>query len=405
MTDYRSASFLRDHVKRILDFYAPNIIDSRGGFNQNFFDDGQTFRPGTKHLVSSTRMVFNYCKAYQLFGEQRYLDYAQHGIRFIRDCHWDQSREGYHWTLHEYQPEDQTNHCYGLAFVLLAFATAYETGMDDAKIDMERAYQIMEDRLWLKEDGVYADEAAPDWSQIDEYRGQNANMHSCEAMLCAHNATGDARYLERAWQLADKFTRTLAQKSDGLVWEHYQSNLDIDWTYNEDDPQNLYRPWGFQPGHQTEWAKLLLTLFQYQPEDWMIDRARDLFDRALDVCWDDTHGGILYGFAPDMTICDDDKYFWVQAESLATAARLAYVTGDPQYWHWYDKIWRYVDEHMVDHKHGAWFRVLHRDNSKYSNEKSLAGAKCDYHTLGACVDVLHGQEVVVRAAEENRDLP
>ncbi len=388
MKDYRSENFLRAHIKSILNFYQANIIDPQGGFFQNFHDDGEVFDPGVRHLVSSTRMVFNYCKAYQLFGEQRYLDYAEHGIRFIREYHWDASREGYHWTLLDRQPQDQTNHCYGLAFVMLAFAAASEIGIESAKTDMARSYQIMEHRLWMKEQGLYADEASADWSHIAPYRGQNANMHTCEALLAAYQASNEPHYLQRALELANKFTRELAQQSDGLVWEHYHPNLDIDWDYNKDDPKNLYRPWGFQPGHQVEWAKLLLILHQFQAEDWMIERAQALFDRSLEISWDHQHGGILYGFSPDKVICDDDKYFWVQAESLAAAARLADVTGDPKYWRWYDKIWAYADEYMIDHQYGAWFRVLRKDNSQYSKVKSAAGAKCDYHTLGACVDVL-----------------
>ena len=49
-----------------------------------------------------------------------------------------------------------------------------------------------------------------------------------------------------------------------------------------------------------------------------------------------------YGFAPDGTVCDDDKYFWVQAESIAAAARLGVRTGDAQYWAWYDRLWAYA---------------------------------------------------------------
>jgi mannose/cellobiose epimerase-like protein (N-acyl-D-glucosamine 2-epimerase family) len=41
----------------------------------------------------------------------------------------------------------------------------------------------------------------------------------------------------------------------------------------------------------------------------------------------------------------------------------------------------------VDHTHGAWYRILRANNSKISNEKSPAG-KVDYHTMGACYDVL-----------------
>ena len=388
MTDYRSAEFLRQHIRSIVDFYEPNIIDSSGGFFQNFFDNGKVFNSNERHLVSSTRMVFNYCKAYELFGEQRYLDYAEHGIRFIREHHWDESRQAYNWTLQDQKANDQTNHCYGLAFVVLAFATAYEAGFEDAKIDLERAYQIMEEKFWQSDTGLYADEANPNWSEITDYRGQNANMHSCEAMLTAYQVTNQQYYLDRAYHLAHKFTIELAAKSDNLVWEHYQQNLAIDWSYNKDDPKNLYRPWGFQAGHQTEWAKLLLTLYQHRPEQWMIERAQALFDEALSICWDNTHGGILYGFAPDKTICDDDKYFWVQAESFAAAARLAQITRDEKYWQWYDKIWRYADEHMIDHQYGAWYRLLTRDNKTISNQKSTAGGKCDYHTLGACYDVL-----------------
>ena len=64
------------------------------------------------------------------------------------------------------------------------------------------------------------------------------------------------------------------------------------------------------------------------------------------------------------------------------------ATQDEGYLEQYNALWKYSWQHMVDHKYGAWFRVLQRDNSKYSTQKSAAGAKCDYHTLGACFEVL-----------------
>jgi mannose/cellobiose epimerase-like protein (N-acyl-D-glucosamine 2-epimerase family) len=77
----------------------------------------------------------------------------------------------------------------------------------------------------------------------------------------------------------------------------------------------------------------------------------------------------------------------VQAESLAAAARLAVRSGEPSYWAWYDRLWAYAWQHFVDHRYGAWYRILDRRNRKYSDEKSPAG-KTDYHTMGACYDVL-----------------
>ena len=39
------------------------------------------------------------------------------------------------------------------------------------------------------------------------------------------------------------------------------------------------------------------------------------------------------------------------------------------------------------HLHGAWYRILTEDNQKIDALKSPAGKK-DYHTIGACYEVL-----------------
>jgi mannose/cellobiose epimerase-like protein (N-acyl-D-glucosamine 2-epimerase family) len=86
-------------------------------------------------------------------------------------------------------------------------------------------------------------------------------------------------------------------------------------------------------------------------------------------------------------VCDDDKYFWVQAEAISAAAYLGFVTGEEHYWRWYDRLWSYCERHFVDGEHGAWFRILTADNRKVDDLKSPAG-KVDYHTMGTCHDLL-----------------
>jgi mannose/cellobiose epimerase-like protein (N-acyl-D-glucosamine 2-epimerase family) len=216
-------------------------------------------------------------------------------------------------------------------------------------------------------------------------------------MLAAHEATGEARYLDRAVLLAHAITQRQASRADGLVWEHYQTDWTPDWHYNEHDRSNIFRPWGFQVGHLTEWTKLLLQLAtrleQTRPEaplpGWIVPTARRFFEVAWHNGWDRQHGGLVYGFAPGGEVCDADKYFWVQAESLAAAALLAQRSGDERFWQAYDQLWVYSWAHMIDHQHGAWYRIRRPDNQPYSDEKSPAG-KTDYHTMGACYDVLRG---------------
>lgn len=396
LPSFRSRDMLLSHIAHTMQFYHPRCIDQSGGFYHFFMDDGTIYDRSTRHLVSSTRFVFNYAMAYRQFGDQAYLDAARHGVAFLRDAHRDPQTGGYAWQLSWQDGQkriiDNDNHCYGLAFVLLAYAHALAAGIGEARAYLDETFDLMEQRFWEKDHGLYADQASGDWSVLDPYRGQNANMHACEAMLAAFEACGEIRYLRRAETLAHNITVRQAGLAGGMIWEHYHPDWRIDWEYNRDDKSNIFRPWGFQPGHLTEWAKLLLLLERHAAQmsgssDWLAPRAQQLFDIAMTKAWDHSHGGIYYGFGPEDEICDDEKYFWVQAESLATAAVLGARTGNIRYWDWYDRIWEYSWNHFVDHKYGAWYRVLSAANGKLSAEKSPAG-KVDYHTMGACYEVL-----------------
>ncbi|MCD7098375.1 AGE family epimerase/isomerase [Stenotrophomonas sp. MMGLT7] len=403
---------LRAHIADTMAFYHPRAIDPAGGFFQYLRDDGSIYDRSHRHLVSSTRFVYDYAMAAIEFADSPlaadYRAAAAHGVDYLRNVHRDAASGGYAWTLRDGVPEDRTNHSYGLAFVLLAYASARKAGLDTAAW-MDETWEVLEAHAWDPEHGLYRDEADTHWHYGD-YRGQNANMHLCEALIAAHEAGGDGRYLARALQLAEHMTQRQAARAGGLVWEHYRQDWSVDWDYHRDDPQHLFRPWGFQPGHQIEWAKLLLALRTHlgsQAPAWLLPTARRLYDAGLAHGWDDIHGGIVYGFAPQalrerspgpdeaapdvatapMYVCDGDKYFWVQAEAIAAAWRLYRATGLDRYRDDYLRLWDYAWRHFVDHRYGAWYRILDRENHRHDDLKSPAG-KTDYHTMGACHDVL-----------------
>ncbi|HXP00284.1 MAG TPA: AGE family epimerase/isomerase [Luteibacter sp.] len=392
LPDFHSVDVLRDHVAKTMAFYKPNEVDPAGGFFQYFKDDGSVYDKTHRHLVSSTRFVFNHAMAYLEFKKPEDKELTMHGLKYLREVHRNPETGGYAWTIADGKRDDQMNHCYGLAFMLLAYTCGVKAGFDEARGWQNEIWDLLEKRYWEPAHGLYRDEADKDWN-FTGYRGQNANMHMTEAMIAAWEATKDDRYLDRALLLAENMTQRQAGLTpQKLVWEHYHSDWTIDWEYNLDNPKHLFRPWGFQPGHQTEWAKLLMMLERYtkgtaRHKAWLVPTAKHLFDEALDKAWDKEYGGIAYGFSPEGDVCDDDKYFWVQAESLGAAQLLFETTGEPKYDEWYEKIWAYSWEHFVDHKYGAWYRILKRNNEKYDDEKSPAG-KTDYHTMGACYEVM-----------------
>lgn len=382
---FDTREFLQTHTESILAFYEPVVRDPKGGFFQNFRDDGSVYDPVNRHLVSSTRFVFNYAEAYRRGYGEHYADWARMGLKYLETHHRVDATGHFGWMHGD--ELDNTAMAYGQAFVILAYSHAHLAGLTDGTAAIAAVHQLLDEQFYEPEHRAYADERSADLQTLDPYRGQNANMHLCEAYIAAYRATQDPIYFDRANSLARRFAGELAGVSGGLIWEHYDADWNPDWQYNIDKPDDLFKPWGFQPGHQNEWAKLLLQLNALKPDSWYVERAKALFDDAVEKGWDSEFGGLVYGFAPTGEFADAQKYFWVQAESIAAAYRLHKVTGEAQYLDWYNRIWQYSWDKLVDHQYGAWFRVVGRDGSKISDEKSPMG-KVDYHTLGACWDVM-----------------
>lgn len=383
MVNFQSRRFLEQHIAKTLQFYEPRAVDPAGGFFHYFLDDGTVYNTTHRHLVSATRFVFNGAMAKRHSGRAAVADWARHGLAHLAAFRLPSGL--YAWTVNHGHIEDATVMAYGQAFVLLAKAHAFSVGCATRE-EVADAFDRMNEAFFKPADQAYADEITPEGTLLD-YRGQNANMHMCEACLAAHEFTGEVRYLDRAEMLIERFAFDLAAQAGDLVWEHYRADWSVDWDYNKDNPGNIFKPWGFQTGHQTEWAKLLMIAHQFRPNPRWVARAAHLQRAAYRHGWDAQHGGLIYGFAPDHVPCDTDKYFWVQAESLASAWRLWRHTGEAEFLQQYQAIWQWSWAHMVDHEHGAWFRILGADGRKLENTKSPAG-KVDYHTMGACWDVL-----------------
>src|SRR5438132_12350502 len=131
-------------------FNPPLPVDARVGFYHFSKDDGTIYNASTRHLVSSTRFVFNYSEAYRHFGQQEYFEAVKHGVDFLRNIHRNPITGGYAWVLRfcegKAEIEDATNHCYGLAFVLLAYSYAFRVGLVAAKGYLNETFDLMEQR-------------------------------------------------------------------------------------------------------------------------------------------------------------------------------------------------------------------------------------------------------------------
>lgn len=383
--DKRSREFILDHMESSMQFFHPHCIDPAGGFYHFFGEDGSVYDKTTRVLVTEARFVFSFAVAYQHLKKEEYLAAVRHGVAFLRGPLRNKANGAYHWTLENGVPSSSKIYTYGLAFCLLAYSKAVAVGVSEAKEYMKETFELLESHMFEPKHGLYAEEADAEWV-VDPYRSESGNLHLTEALIAAYEATKEAIYLDRAVLLADNICNRQAGLAKGLVWEHYHEDWSADMNFaNANGALTIFRPWGFQPGHQVEWARLLINLNRYAPAMWFIPKARFLFDIAMKQAWDPDHGGLAYSFGPDGVVCDWDKIFWVQCESIGTASMLASVTGKEEYWVHYDKLWEYSWKHFVDHKHGSWHRRGNRQGEMHFKEKTKPKfcVDPDYHILGA----------------------
>ena len=155
--DFESPGFLQNHIKSILEFYEPYVFDNQGGFFHHFLDNGIVYNKCTRHLVSSTRFVFNYANAYLQTNNKKYLKWTQHGLRFLHDHHLADDGH-YIWQLKNNYVDDGRAMAYGHAFVILAASWATRVGIKQGINIINDTFEFMELYFW--EDGMnaYADE-------------------------------------------------------------------------------------------------------------------------------------------------------------------------------------------------------------------------------------------------------
>ena len=389
----RRARSHRARLLSVLRVQYPDTLADRG-YRLLHPTTGEPYDDDRRHLVATCRAVANFAVGALADGPDWCLDAAEHGLRFLREAHRADDG-GYRLVVDaDGDPVDRTRSAYGHAFVLLADARAVDAGIEGAEADLDATRELIDERF-RDDRGLLRSDCDADWTEREPYRGQNANMHACEAFLAAYEATGETQHLDRARHVAEAVTIDLAAETDGLLWEHYTADWEHDFAYNAAEPRHQFRPPGYQPGHHVEWAKLLALLDRYGGDEaasggstpnWY-RRASELFDAAVDRGW--AENGFVYTHAADGSPIVADRYGWALAEAIGASAALAEraaARGDP------DEADRFRDWHrrflvrtdLFRGPAGVWYeKRLPADADGDLVAQDPPGVEPDYHPAGA----------------------
>lgn len=374
-----SRTFRRHALEDILPYWHRHAIDREcGGYFQNHDRQWCVTDPHHKNLVPTARLVYSFAQGALLDGPDWCAEAARHGLDFMREALWDEERGGWYWQVDRAGgPIDTDKHTYGHAFAILALSEYRRAFGDRIALNMaERTFDVLDEHVWDAAHGGYVEGHARNWSAAREMKTQNSQMHMVEALLDLHEVSGGQRYLDRAVELCRLMDARLFDHEHGCLPEFFHA----DWTDVEAPARNPV-----QPGHQMEWAWLLLRVNAHAPNPRFVELATQMVAFADRHGWDPEFGGYYTDLTRDGEVTHANKSFWPQCEGVMGPLWLWGLTGDDVHWAVFEKSARYCFEHFVDREYGGWFGGLSRENEVRWADKGSAW-KADYHMVQMCAE-------------------
>jgi len=213
-------------------------------------------------------------------------------------------------------PLDERALLYDQAFALLGFAAA-ATALG-AREEFERRAlalrQVVAARLGTDDGSYYSEEHSTG------HRESNPHMHLLEAYLAWAEIGQDAGWAAGVRSIVDLALSRFIRRDSGAFGESYLAT----WQPTPGIAGRI-----IEPGHQFEWAWLLLRCERWHP--------RPLRDTALRLISIGDEFGVHNGVAvnalyEDFTVKDANARFWPQTERLKAALIAAVLTGELRYW-------------------------------------------------------------------------
>ena len=405
---------LKDNV---LNSWYPVSLDTvYGGFLSNFSYDWQPNGRQNKMLVTQTRHVWTCSEAAMFFNEIRYRKIAEHGFRFLRDKMWDESYGGFYMIRDrkgDSLPQSDSDYktAYGTAFAIYSLATYYRMSGDTSALNLaQKTFFWLEKYNHDPEFKGYFDRLARDGSRpsTSRWKDQNSSIHLLEAFTALYNVWPDDLVRQRLFEMLVLIRDTIVADKSYLTLY-----LERDWRpVSFRDSSEVVRLANYNLdhvsfGHDVETAYLMLEAshaLELKSDTKTSVVAKKMVDHALDRGWDSENGGFYdagyyFSGSDSISIIDDKKIWWVEAEGLNALLLMANLyPGEEKYYNAFLKQWKYIDTYLIDHEHGGWYGAG-LDNSPNQKKGSKASDwKINYHnarSLMNCIKMLKKEHELV----------
>lgn len=403
------AANIRAELESKLDVWYPRVIDMEyGGYLSNFTHDWQQAETQEKMIVTQSRHIWTLSKLAARYPDKNYAELASHGFEFLKEKMWDDEFGGFFQTVSqqgEPVPDQQGEFqktLYGNAFALYGMAAYYRLSGDPDVLELaQKLFHWLDVHSHDKVYGGYFQPLARDGTpdKTGYSKDYNSGIHILEALTEFYEAWSDETVRERLEEMFIIVRDTMVT-DQGYLRLYFQD----DWahlSYRDSTEAVVIENLNYDhvtPGHDIETAFLLLEAAHALGlgDDENTHRiAKNMTDHTLATGWDKETGGlynIAYYFNGDdhLTILDESKNWWAQAEGLNTMLIMAdlYPDDEMDYYQKFVMQWDYIITYLSDPVYGGWYNYGLDKTPENTHSRKSHIWKGNYHTVRALLGVL-----------------
>ncbi len=271
----------------------------------------------------------------------------------------DKGNRMYFTVTEDGQPLRQRRYCFSEAFYAIANAEYY--GITGEQEHLNRAREAY-DLIYNLNHGLIEDPTGFGPKTLAETRtgrglGDPMIYLNVTGVMRRVDGERQAFYDERASQCAHE-----------IFEYHYKPELGCTLeTVSPDGTPQLNHTAGrmVNPGHDIECAWFLMEEANHCGNQEIHEKARDMFNLAINAGWDKEYGGLLYFIdcmgKPPEAYEHDMKLWWPHNEILIASMMAYRDTGEESYLQWFEKTLEYCKTYFSDPENGEWYGYLRRD--------------------------------------------